>query len=279
MDRQPPNRPSPPPLVQDRGHSTNLVSVPTGLLASVAFNAYPVPLHISCVRETNKTLFAMLEDVPTAADAADLFQAYMAAVFDLDDQDRNGRGPARFRASSYLRLLRGWGYESNAPEGAVLKGWVESRFGLFPTFHKAPIVRVGCPAWITYIEEKMSSRFHSNAITAQLDLLYEFCQWSLGRFHSVGHKHITLYRGTNDYQENLLVERLDKTRIVVKLNSLVSFTARRDLAESFGDIILTIDVPVVKILFFDALLPRHALKGENEYLVIGGNYEASATYF
>ena len=84
----------------DRGQSTNLVSVPTGLLASTAFNAYPVPLHISCVRETNRTLFSMLKDTQTPEDAADLFQAYMAAVFDLDDQDRNGRGPARFRASS-----------------------------------------------------------------------------------------------------------------------------------------------------------------------------------
>jgi len=266
-------------MLPDRGHSTNLVSVPTGLLASVAFNAFPVPLHISCVRETNGTLFAMLNEATTADDAADLFQSYMAAVFDLDDQDRNGRGPARFRASSYLRLLRGWGYEANSPEGAVLKGWVESRFGLFPTFHKAPITRLPCPAWITYIEEKMSSRFHSNAIQAQLDLLYEFCQWSLWRFHSVGCKHIALYRGTNNYEENLLVRRVSKHHIVVRLNSLVSFTSEREIAESFGDIILKIEVPVVKILFFNALLPRHPLRGEAEFLVIGGDYEATTAYF
>lgn len=268
-----------PPLEPDRGHSTNLVSVPTGLLASAVFNEFPVPLHITCVRETNRALFKMLNEAQSAEEAADMFQTYMAAVFDLDDQDRNGRGPARFRASSYLRLLRGWGYDSNSPEGAVLKGWTESRFGLFPTYHKAPIARVGCPAWIAYIEEKMSSRFHSNAITAQLDLLYEFCQWSLARFHSAGRKHITLYRGTNDYREHLLVQRLDQRRIVVKLNSLVSFTSQREIAEAFGDIILTIDVPAVKVLFFNALLPRHPLKGEGEYLVIGGNYEACATYF
>ncbi len=225
-------------MLPDRGHSTNLVSVPTGLLASTAFNAFPVPLHISSVRETNRTLFNMLNDAQTAEDAADLFQSYMAAVFDLDDQDRNGRGPARLCASSYLRLLRGWGYEANSPEGAVLKGWVESRFGLYPTFHKEPITRFPCPAWIGYVEEKMSSRFHSNAILAQLDLLYEFCQWSLSRFHTVGRRHVTLYRGTNNYEEHLLVERLDKRRVVVRLNSLVSFTSERDVAESFGDIIL-----------------------------------------
>lgn len=203
----------------------------------------------------------------------------MATMFDLDDQDRDGRGPARFKASSYLRLLRGWGYEANSPEGAVLKGWVESRFGLFPTFHKQPINRFSGEAWITYVEEKMSSRFHSNAIQSQLDILYEFSQWCLGRYHSVGQKHIRLFRGTNSFEEQKLVQRLDKRRVVVKLNSLLSFTSERELAESFGDIILEVDVPTVKILFYNELLPKHALKGEGEYVVIGGDYEAKAVYF
>ena len=35
------------------GHSTNLLGIPTGLLASTAFNDYPLPLHISGVLETN----------------------------------------------------------------------------------------------------------------------------------------------------------------------------------------------------------------------------------
>lgn len=266
-------------MSEDRGHSTNLVGVPTGLLASPAFNTYPVPLHIASVREQNRSLFKMLSEAEAPDIAAGMFEAYMATMFDLDDQDRDGRGPARFRASSYLRLLRGWGYEANSPEGAVLKGWVESRFGLFPTFHKATIDRFSGKAWITYIEEKMSSRFHSNAIQSQLDLLYEFCQWSLGRFHSVGHKHITLFRGTNSFEEQQLLERLDKRRVVVKLNSLLSFTSERELAESFGDIILEVEVPTVKILFFNSLLPRHALKGEGEYVVIGGDYEAKALYY
>ena len=263
----------------DRGHSTNLVGVPTGLIASTTFNTYPVPLHIAAVREQNRSLFKMLAEAETAEDAAGMFEAYMATMFDLDDQDRNGRGPARFRASSYLRLLRGWGFEANSPEGAVLKGWVESRFGLFPTFHKAPIDRFSGAAWITYIEEKMSSRFHSNAIQTQLDLLYEFCQWCLARYHTVGKKHVMLYRGTNNFEEQKLVTRLDKRRVVVKLNSLLSFTSERELAESFGDIILEIEVPKVKILFYNSLLPRHALKGEGEYLVIGGDYEARALYY
>jgi NAD+---dinitrogen-reductase ADP-D-ribosyltransferase len=266
-------------MAQERGHSTNLVGVPTGLIASTAFNAYPVPLHIASVCDANRSLFAMLGEAENSEIAAGMFEAYMATMFDLDDQDRDGRGPARFRASSYLRLLRGWGYEANSPEGAVLKGWVESRFGLFPTFHKAPITRFSGPAWIAYVEEKMSSRFHSNAIQSQLDLLYEFCQWSLKRFHSTGRNHITLFRGTNSFEEQQLLERLDRRRVVVRLNSLLSFTSERELAESFGDTILEVEVPVVKILFFNSLLPKHALKGEGEYVVIGGDYEARAQYY
>jgi len=53
----------------------------------------------------------------------------------------------------------------------------------------------------------------------------------------------------------------------------------RELAESFGDIILEVEVPTVKILFFNSLLPKHALKGEGEYVVIGGDYEAKALYY
>jgi NAD+--dinitrogen-reductase ADP-D-ribosyltransferase len=125
----------------------------------------------------------------------------------------------------------------------------------------------------------MSSRFHSNAIQSQLDLLYEFCQWSLAHFHSVGRKHVTLYRGVNNFSEHVLVERTDRTHVVVRLNNLVSFTSERELAESFGDIILEVEAPTVKILFFNSLLPRHALKGEGEFVVIGGDYQAKALYY
>jgi NAD+--dinitrogen-reductase ADP-D-ribosyltransferase len=59
----------------------------------------------------------------------------------------------------------------------------------------------------------------------------------------------------------------------------VSFTCERKLAESFGDIILEVEAPTVKILFFNSLLPRHALKGEGEFVVIGGDYQAKALYY
>ena len=49
----------------------------------------------------------------------------------------------------------------------------------------------------------MSSRFHNNAIWVQLDLLFEFCQWAIGRFAFPEQTHVTLYRGVNAFDDTL----------------------------------------------------------------------------
>ncbi|MGO3931809.1 NAD(+)--dinitrogen-reductase ADP-D-ribosyltransferase [Rhodopseudomonas pseudopalustris] len=262
------------------GHSTNLLGVPMEFLTDVAFNDQPVPLHIAGVREMNPSLFEMLDQARDLADAGEAFSCYMAALFGIDPEQRlrnvNGRG--RFR-SSFLDLIKGWGFDSNGAEGAVLKGWVESRFGIFPTFHKEAIRRIASPAWTTYVEEKMSSRFHNNAIYVQLDLLFEFCQWALAHFAAAGSTHVTLYRGVNAFDEHQIVQRFDRRHVVMRLNNLTSFSSDRSIADCFGDTILTVRVPVPKILFFNRLLSAHPLKGEGEYLVIGGAYRVTASYF
>ena len=267
------------------GHSTNLVGVPTEVLASSAFNDHPLPLHISGVREMNRNLFEMLAQAPDLADAGVAFACYMMAMFGIDPEQResaikakSGAERRRYR-SSFLRLIKGWGYDSNGPEGAVLKGWVESRFGIFPTFHKEIIERISSGIWTTYVEEKMSSRFHNNAIYIQLDLLFEFCQWALERFAAPGQTHLTLYRGINSFDEHQIVSRIDKHRVVMRLNNLTSFSSDRDIADCFGDTILTARVPISKVAFFNTLLSTHPLKGEGEYLVIGGEYCVSASTF
>ena len=263
------------------GHTTNLVGVPTGLLASPIFNEHPVPLKIAGVRETNPGLFGLLDRANDPEDAARLFQDYMGVVFGIHQEQREGvdsAGVRRYR-SSYLRLLKGWGYDTNSREGAVLKGWVESRFGLFPTFHKHPISAFSSEAWMTYVEEKMSSRFHNNSIYTQLDVLYEFCQCSLARFFQIGRKNMTLYRGVNDFVEHQTVSVIDKRTRIIRLNSLVSFSSERDIAGQFGDYIMETRVPTAKVLFFNALLPRAPLQGEAEYLVIGGEYQVSLATF
>lgn len=273
-----------------RGDSTTLVGVPSARLNSAAFNDEPVPLHIVGVREANETLFVLLSLVDDPALASSAFEAYMTTMFGIASgpgrknrragEAASGDEPPERRhyRASYLRLLRGWAYDSNGPEGAVLKGWVESRFGLVPTFHKEPIRRFASPQWARYVEEKMSSRFHSNAIWSQLDLLYEFAQWVLARRAAETGRHLLLFRGVNDFDEHQIIERLEKRTVIVRLNNLVSFTADRDVATWFGDIIMEAAVPHEKILFFNTLLPHHPLKGEGEVLVIGGDYKVRATY-
>ena len=267
------------------GHSINLVGLPTELLASCEFNDHPVPLHISGVREMNKSLFEMLSQAPDLPDAGEAFACYMMAMFGIDPEqrerrvDRGTEGTRRRYRSSFLRLIKGWGYDSNGPEGGVLKGWVESRFGIFPTFHKEIIRRVSSGAWTTYVAEKMSSRFHNNAIYIQLDLLFEFCQWALQRFFVPGQTHLTLHRGVNSFDEHQIVDRIDRKTVVMRLNNLTSFSSDRNIADCFGDTILTARVPVAKVAFFNALLSTHPLKGEGEYLVIGGEYRVTASYF
>jgi len=259
-----------------QGHSTNYVGIASGLIASVAFNDYPLPLHISGTRETNRSFFRQLDSADCADRSEAIFTDYMNVAFGLDRSTPTD-APRRFR-SSYLRLLKGWGYDANSREGAVLKGWVESRFGLLPTFHHAPLDRYSSPEWNRYIEEKMSSRFHNNSINLQLDLLYEFCQWQLAHWQFRHQSHITLYRGINDFREHRKVWEESGQHAIVRLNNLVSFTTNRDIADEFGDLILEAQVPVVKILFFNKLLQQHPLKAEAEYLVIGGEYRVKVSY-
>lgn len=262
-----------------RDHSTNLVGIPTGLLASTTFNDFPQALTINGVRQMNRSFFEVLGKAPSPGEAGELFVHYMDMLFGLDGGALTGdEGAKRRYRSSYRRLLQGWGFDSNAAEGAVLKGWVESRFGLLPTFHKAPLKRYPAPEWMAYVEEKMSSRFHNNSISLQLDLLYEYCQWMLERWLFPEQTHVILYRGVNDLNEHLVVERRDKRNAVVKQNNLVSFTSDRMRADEFGDTILEARVPLVKVLYCNGLLPSNPLKGEGEFLVIGGNYQVKVSY-
>lgn len=267
------------------GHSTNLVGIATELLASCAFNDHPLPLHISGVREMNGSLFEMLSQAVDLPDAGEAFTCYMVAMFGIDPEQREARSDRitdairrRFR-SSFLRLIKGWGYDSNGREGAVFKGWVESRFGIFPTFHKEIIQRFSSGPWTTYVEEKMSSRFHNNAIYVQLDLLFEFCQWALAHLVLPRQTHVTLYRGVTAFDEHQIVQRIGRRTAIIRLNNLTSFSSDRATATCFGDTILTAQVPLSKIVFFNELLTTHPLKGECEYLVIGGEYRVDASYY
>lgn len=265
--------------IAEHCHSTNLVGLSTDLIGSALFNDYPQPLHIAGTRESACGLFDLLAKQTTPEACGQAFQDYMCVVFGFDAEQRlanDTSGRRRYR-NSYLRLLQDWGMDSNHAQAAVFKGWVESRFGLFPTFHKQSITGFGTKAWIGYIEEKMNSRYHNNCIYMQLDLLYEYCQWIIERFGIPAASHKTLYRGI-DCLDDCMIEHQNKHEKIVRFNNLVSFTDSPSTAGEFGSFILKTEVPVVKLIFFNDLLPHHALRGEAEYLAIGGAYRVRVSH-
>ncbi len=262
-------------------YPTNLVGIPTSIFASVDFNEHPLPLHVAGARESHPGLFALLVHCPDAVQARVVFAHYMTIAFGLQRLSAEERAAApgrRFRAN-YLKLLQGWGLDANSAAGAVLKGWVESRFGLVPVFHKARLERFPSPAWMQYLEDKASPRFNNNAIYQQLDLLFEFSQWMLARFAPLGDgPAIELWRGSTRCEEQVVVGTLRQRRCTVRLNNVVSFSRSRELACCFGDWLLRARVPLVKLLVWPGLLDTASLDGEGEVLAIGGEYDVLASY-
>jgi NAD+--dinitrogen-reductase ADP-D-ribosyltransferase len=271
--------------------ATNLVGVPAGLIGSTAFNFHPVRLSIQGTRESARELFDLLETALSLAEAAEFFRHFMEIAFGLapDPAGRHSGGKLRWKAS-YLKLLEGWGFDSNSPQGAVLKGWVESRFGLVPTFHRAPLERFPSPAWVRYIEEKLAGRFHTNCINLQLDLVYEYCQWAVRRFTPAASgplppvarilpRTVPVWRGVNSLDEHRVLSGSLRSRsAIVHLNNLVSFSLSREHAEMFGDWLLATEVPVQKLLSFPGLLGSSLLAGEGEVIALGGQYAIRAGY-
>ena len=255
--------------------SSNLIGIAPACIAHHAFNQYPQPMHIAGTRESAHGLFEQLPKQHSREDCGRLFQEYMCDVFGAESEQKlsnDNAGRRRYR-NSYLKLIQDWGLDSNNAQGAVLKGWVESRFGLYPTYHKQAINGFKSKDWASYIEEKMNSRYHNNCIYMQLDLLYEYCQWIIEYYQYPAITHKTLFRGVNELDDYCLVDdETEKPIKILRFNSIVSFTDRCSIAGEFGSYILEVEVPMVKLLFFNDLLPHHALRGEGEYLVIGGAY-------
>jgi NAD+---dinitrogen-reductase ADP-D-ribosyltransferase len=253
---------------------SNLVGIPAFYIASISFNENSEPMHISGTREAAPGLFDSLNKISTLKESGGFFQDYMCVVFGFEEEQRlrNDRfGGRRFR-NSYLRLIQDWGIDSNNAQGAVFKGWVESRFGLYPNYHKTKLNQFFNSAWMHYIEEKMNSRYHNNCIYMQLDLLYEFSQWVIKRFKQPAASHKTLYRGIYTLDEEQVIRNSNQQIKIIRFNNIVSFTDQYEIASEFGYHVLQVEVPMSKLIFFNDLLPHHALHGEAEYLVIGGNY-------
>jgi NAD+---dinitrogen-reductase ADP-D-ribosyltransferase len=254
----------------------NHCNLPADILGGLTFQRSPVALELDGVAQFHRGLFELLDKLDDAKDRAEAFAMHMKASFYLDDPEQAGysaQSVQRHKAD-YLRMVRGWSFDPDGREGAALKGWVESRFGLLPRHHGGPIRDLSGEAYRHYLEMRATALYGANALEAQFDLLYTYCQYELAR-QLPGETHLTLYRGVNrvDNYETLATLDDEKNRVVL-FNSLSSFTANRERADEFGDYLLTARVPFAKTFCYTKLLPG-MLQGEDEYTVIGGLYEVS----
>lgn len=264
-------------LPRHAGLTFNRCNVPTRILGCLRFQHAPCDIQLDGVGAIHFALFDRLDTLRDVADRQQLFVTHMAATFQLDHPDEagydaNSAHPGRYKAD-YLRLLRGWLFDSNSREGAVMKGWVESRFGLSPRAHRGPLRSFSDNRYHQYCMERAIGLNNTNSLEAQLDLLYTYCQYELRRRHP-DKETWRLYRGTNQIAEYELLNAAGTDAPVLLLNNLNSFATSPERAGEFGDCVIASDIPRAKLLFFPGLLSGR-LQGEDEHLVIGGVYQVT----
>lgn len=257
--------------------SLNRCNLPAVILGSYTYQQHPVPLAIDGVAELHKHFFRALDAVNSAAERAVHFRQYMRAAFLLGKSEEAGFVPGSSaihrEKADYLRLLRGWMFNSDGVEGAVMKRWVESRFGLLTLNHCGLLEDANSTAYQHYQADYARGLYNTNALEAQLDLLYSYCQYELQRRWPT-RTHYLLYRGVNHINEHNKLAQLGHGQQLLLLNNLNSFSDDRDLSDTFGDVVLETYAPAAKLLYFPELLTG-VLKGECEYLLLGGAYQVT----
>lgn len=249
----------------------NHCNLPAKILGSLTYQHHPVPLLLDGVADLHKALWQGLDDRGSAEQRSRFFIDYMEASFQLEHPEEVGltenNNKARIKAN-YLTMLRGWLFDADGREGAVLKGWVESRFGLLPRWHQGPIPSADSEAYRHYLHDRTSGIYNTNALEAQLDLLYTYCQYELQQRYP-DQSHLRLYRGFNKLTSHDILHQFSKHRYVILLNNLNSFSDSEELAGQFGDHIMQADIPLPRIFMYQQLLPNR-LRGEGEHVVLGG---------
>jgi len=253
--------------------SLNRCNLSPWIIGSEEFQANPLPLEIDGARTTDLGLFRGLEQLAEPADRSRFFHDYLCAKFSLNEKfTLLGKSRSPY---SYVHLLRAWGADSNGPAGAVLKSWVESRFGLLATFHQGRLAEDRA-ARAAFMADRTRGAAKSIGVLMQLDLLYTFCQDELRR-RLPGEQWKILYRGTHDSEEYTVQKETGAKRaVLVQLNNVSSFTSDPEVAWEFGSSAWEVKVPFAKIVFFSGLLPKSCLAGESEHLVLGGYYNLRA---
>jgi len=238
----------------------------------------PMRIELQGVRRENQKLFQILNSMLSTVERGHIFNDFMSVKFHLHEWEQYQKSARKSLRNNYLKFIRNWGIDSNSPSGAVLKSWVESRIGISPTFHHTRLRREDSLAWFQYRKDVIEGSSQTSAINSQLDLVFEYSQYELSR-RFPGERWITLYRGTHDPDEYELLSPESKGRNFVRLNNLSSFTSERERAWEFGSTVWKVRVPIFKVFFFSGLLPDNLLRGEDEYIVIGGNYEVKTLLF
>jgi len=104
--------------------SLNRCNLPPWAIASRHYNRHPQPLEIQGVRHNGRPLFEKLDKQEDPDVRCAVFHDFMDVRFQLHQWQQEGTVNSRKSLkNSYLRFLRGWLFDSNAIEGAVLKGW------------------------------------------------------------------------------------------------------------------------------------------------------------
>lgn len=269
-------------LPRDARLPINRCNLPAVILGSLAFQRHPAPLFLDGVREFHRDLFLKLDAEAGASRRPEIFRDYMTVQFRFEHLEEAGfdgeKKKHRSRAkANYARMIRGWSFDSNGSEGAVLKAWVESRFGLIPRYHGAALSTGNDAGWLRYMEMRRQGLYGANALEAQLDLVYTYCQYEFAR-QQPNRQRLMLYRGVNRLGDHETLETGKRGHRIVLFNNLNSFSNSRERAGEFGDYILKTEVPVSKVFFHQSLLPG-LLQGEDELLVIGGVYAVESAVF
>ena len=254
-------------------HSLNRCNLPAVILGGLTFQQHPSPLYIDGVNELHTDLFRQLDAIASHEERAHYFIDYMSVHFRL-----HALGEAGFETeqridrsrANYQRLLRGWAFNPDGKEAAVLKRWVESRFGLVPRFHETAITSTQDESYQHYQQNFVAGLYNTNALEAQLDLLYSYSQYELHRSPSMPQA-TQLFRGINHIERLPIDDTCPQGQTALLLNNINSFSYEQERADEFDDTIISVSVPAEKIVFYSELLPGF-LRGEAEVIVLGGVY-------
>lgn len=254
--------------------SINRCNLPASILGGLTFQQHPTVLLLDGVAELHRDLFRRLDNTEMAEHRAQLFCDYMTVHFQLNAVEKIGfNSSQRINRSKadYRSLLRGWFFSPNSKDAAVIKAWVESRFGLITRFHKQLLRSPDSDAYRNYMGDYCVGIYNTNSLESQLDMVYSYCQYEI--FRRGENSHVVLYRGLNNIQD---VDRLGNNngQVVLLLNNINSFSLTSERASEFGDYILQTIVPKSKIFYASGILPIHTA-GEDEVVVLGGVYSVT----